>query len=523
MKKTSYNFLQRPVETAIVLMGIAAIVLFFRLGSTPIYILDEAKNAQCAREMMQHNDWIVPTFNNELRAHKPPLHYYFMRASYKVFGITPFGARFPSALLGLLTIIFSWWFIKKFCTARIALLALLTMVLSTHFLFEFRMAVPDPYLIFFTTIGLFSFYAYIRERKTYWVIFSAVAMALAALSKGPVALALPGLAILAWLVLEKKIKMLLDWKLVMAAFVFLIVALPWYLLVHKATGGEFTRGFFLEHNIRRFNEPMEGHGGIFLLVPLFVFIGLLPMSVFLTGFIRRVKHFYPQPMVSFSIAISLVFILFFSFSGTKLPNYPMPCYPFLSLLIAYSMNNAIESPKGIKGPLIILFVFSLLLLAAAVIGFRLDPSLNPKAAWALLFLLPVVGIGVAIFRSGKNSVYALIAVVVCYCVFNLVGLGILYPAIYRDNPVSATIHHVRASGDIFAYQIYNPAFNFYIDQPIKVLTSKTELEKAIHNSAGAIIITRENYLPELEGLPLQIIQKYKDPLESPTTVILKYR
>ncbi len=91
------------------LIALLSFMLLFRLGSSPIYILDEAKNAQCAREMLQHNDWVVPTFNGELRTDKPVLHYYFMMIAYKVFGINEFSARFFSAILGVLTVIITYY------------------------------------------------------------------------------------------------------------------------------------------------------------------------------------------------------------------------------------------------------------------------------------------------------------------------------------------------------------------------------------------------------------------------------
>src|SRR3982751_4269775 len=76
------------------ILAVATLLLFCRLNAPPIYILDEARNAQCAKEMMERNDWIVPTFNGELRPHKPPLHYYFMQIAYQTFGMNAFAARF---------------------------------------------------------------------------------------------------------------------------------------------------------------------------------------------------------------------------------------------------------------------------------------------------------------------------------------------------------------------------------------------------------------------------------------------
>src|SRR6266542_6826784 len=74
------------------LFTLLVFLLLFRLEATPIYILDEARNSECAREMMQPNDWITPTFNGELRTDKPPLHYFFMIVAYKMFGVNEFAA-----------------------------------------------------------------------------------------------------------------------------------------------------------------------------------------------------------------------------------------------------------------------------------------------------------------------------------------------------------------------------------------------------------------------------------------------
>ncbi len=130
-------------------------ILLVRLGATPIYILDEVKNAQCAREMLQRGDLIVPTFNGELRVDKPPLHYFFMMASYKIFGVNEFAARFFSVIMGLLTILVTYKFTKRLFNPFAAFCACLVLATSTQFLFEFRLSVPDPYLIFFITLALF--------------------------------------------------------------------------------------------------------------------------------------------------------------------------------------------------------------------------------------------------------------------------------------------------------------------------------------------------------------------------------
>ena len=248
-----------------------SVLLFFPgLGKTPLWIFDEARNAECAREMYERADWIVPTFNGELRTLKPPLHYYFMFGGFEIFGITEWGARFFSAVFGLFTVLITYFFVKKNADQRQAFITCLVLLASSHFLFEFRMSVPDPYLIFLNTASIFTAFTYFKEKKNYWLVICAITMGLGTLAKGPVSIALPGAAVLLWLIWEKRFKEVFSWKILVTGIIMFAVAIPWYWLVHKATGGEWTRVFFLQQNLGRFSESMEGHGGLFIIVPLIV-------------------------------------------------------------------------------------------------------------------------------------------------------------------------------------------------------------------------------------------------------------
>ena len=85
-----------------------ATVFFNQLGATRLWDRDETRNAGCAAEMLQADNWVVPIFNSQLRRHKPILTYWMMMSSYQVFGITEFAARFWSATLGVLTCLLTW-------------------------------------------------------------------------------------------------------------------------------------------------------------------------------------------------------------------------------------------------------------------------------------------------------------------------------------------------------------------------------------------------------------------------------
>ena len=89
------NLLSRNYyEITLIILSLFILILF--LGTHPIIILDESKNAEAAREFIVTGQYMIPYFNGEIRVDKPPLHYYFMNLGYNIFGINSFGARFFS-------------------------------------------------------------------------------------------------------------------------------------------------------------------------------------------------------------------------------------------------------------------------------------------------------------------------------------------------------------------------------------------------------------------------------------------
>lgn len=499
----------------------AAFMLLFNLGTPPIYILDEAKNAQAAREMLEQDEWVVPTFNAEPRLHKPPLHYYFMRVSYAMFGVNAFGARFFSAVMGWLTIWITWYFVRRFIGKRPACWTAMTLLLATHFVFEFRLAVPDPYLIFFFTAGMLCFYAYAIEKRIKWLLLSAIAMALAVLAKGPVALLLGGSAVLCWTLVGKRFAILWSWKTLGYGLLILALALPWYIAVHRATEGAFTREFLFTHNLERFGKPMEGHGGSPLLIPLFVFVGLLPMAVFLPSAFRRRAVDHRNPLVLLSACVAILTILFFSLSGTKLPNYPMPCYPFVAIIIGTGISSLLHvktfDVRYVLWPLLVIFAG---LFGAAHIALSVEQTLIGVRFLPLIFLIPVIAVALGLFLLHRMGVkFVLYVLAGGYIVFNLVAIQMAYPAIYRQNPVTKMAPFLDPDEQLYAYKLYNPAFNFYLNKPIIVLHDEVALQELLSRSPQAKVIARARELEALTGIPIKLLAKEKDLFEPPVSVI----
>ncbi|HSK14124.1 MAG TPA: glycosyltransferase family 39 protein, partial [Phnomibacter sp.] len=514
------------------LMAIAAVLLLVRLGAAPIYILDEAKNAQCAREMWHNGDWIVPTFNGQLRTDKPALHYWFMGLSYSVAGVGPAQARFFSAVLGLATLFVTYTQVRRYSQPSVAFFSALALVLSPHFLFEFRLSVPDPYLIFFTTAGLFAGFGFIEKGSRAALMVCAVSLGLAVLAKGPVAIALPGVVFLLYIWSQKKWRVLWDPILLVALVVLLAIAFPWYVLVHQQTDGAFTRGFFLEHNLDRFSSEKEGHGGPFIITPLIVLVGMLPFSLAALHAIFSRFGYSRHPLFLFSALVVGVYVVFFSISSTKLPNYPMPCYPFVAIMAAYLLHDVYS--KRFPLPKYLWWVWvglGLVIPIAAFMGIRAEMAVAGYSWLAYPILLLPIGILVA-YSNKVRVIQWIMTLSATWIFFSAFFLWVGYPLIYRQDPVTHILNKIGEENTLVAYKAYNPAFNFNLSAPdrvIPVFANAADLvvdatqKKAQLAGVPYFVITRQEHLPDLEGSGFVEVVRRRDLFELPTTVILVWR
>lgn len=502
------------------LLVLSAALLIPGLGTTDLWIFDEVRNAQCAREMYERGDWIVPTFNGGIRTLKPPLHYYFMFAGFELFGVTEWGARFFSAIAGILTILCTFYFVKRFSGSLHAFISSLVLLASGHFLFEFRMSVPDPYLILLNTVSLFTAYAYFREKKMYWLLLCAATLGLGTLAKGPVAIALPGAAVFIWLIWEKRLKEIFSWKILVAAVLMLGIAFPWYWLVHKATAGEWTRGFFLQHNIGRFSEAMEGHGGPFILVLLIVLIGMLPASVFLGEAFRNFKTKFKDPFLKLALCVAGFFIVFYSISGTKLPNYAMPCYPFVAILLADFITKAWQEKQQVKKyPFIILLIINLALPVTGYFAIKNEVNtIGLENSAGFLLLLTIAAITALYYISKHNFRKAVLVSFLLYSVFHIILFNFLYPAVYQNNPMTKTIDEVKKFDNIVSYQVFHPSYTFYLENPVPVFTNIDSLNLYLKQNKAAVI-SRKNFTDDLKNIGLNELHSIHDLFEGSTTVI----
>lgn len=494
--------------------------------SYPITILDESRNAEAAREMWVSGDYWVPFFNGQLRTDKPPLHYLFMAIGYSLFGVNAFGARFFSAVFGALTMGSSFFFVKRFVDRRVAWLLVLVLLAAPFWIQEFHLAVPDPYLIACLTIALFSFFALYQENRAIWWWLFYDAMGLGTLAKGPVAVVLPGLAITLFLVLNRDFRFttILKFRPFLGMLLLLLIACPWYFMVHWETDGAWTRGFFLDHNISRFEAGKEGHGGLFLITPLYVLLGLLPFSFWLFPAIQHAwKNRKENILVLFSLSVGLSTIVFFSFSGTKLPNYPMPCYPFLAVLLGYYFKEVLvkQESRSFLWGLIVLLLVSVLLPIAGFIALGLEANTAPVQYWAFWLVIPLIAgvLGFHWYRKGKLKTS--FASLVCgWMLLSIILFSVVYPKLNKQSPVAMAKEQLDGTYDMVAYQRFDSAFPINFNRTIPVLQTSQEVTDYLKLHPKTYVISTAKTAEELGNISgLELLLRQKALFENHTTFI----
>jgi len=510
-------------------------ILFFLLGfgvcivntwGPSIYILDEAKNATCAREMLESMDIFQPTFNYELRTDKPPLHYFFMMWAYEMFGVNELAARFFSAVFGGLAIMITFWFTSKLYSETAGWIAAITLLASAHFAIQFHLAVPDPYLVFFITLSCFSFiYGFLNE-NVWFTYLAYLSIGLGMLAKGPIAMAIPGLSVLCFIIFTGRFNLLtiFQFKPISGLALSFVSCGWWYAGSYFVTDGAWTRGFFIGHNIERFADPKEGHGGNFWLTIVFVIIGMLPFSFFIIQSLRMWWRSRGHDFLMFCGVVALVVILFFTFSATKLPNYTVPAYPFLAVLLGAYLAQAIRNNQfsnAFRISALIMLVVTAALPAILYFGVSADPQINhlkDDVIWLVgCSFLALAGI---YFYTAKQPVNMIFSVTLAFVWFSVTFFSVLFPRVDHSNPVTQAWEQLDRERPYAHYARFNPSFAFYLKKPIPRLDTRAEIQAFFEQHPDGYLISRSDYLDTLQDIEgIKLIYEHRDLFETTKTVV----
>lgn len=307
---------------SLIVVGLAVLVGFFLdLGTPPLFDRDEGAFSEATREMFETGDFVSPQLNAAPRYDKPILIHWAQAIFVFAVGPNEWGFRLASAVAATLWVVVVIRFVRPRMGRDASVFVGVLMATSLGVMMLARAAIADALLNLWLTLAMFDMWRWIEDgRPGRWRVF--LWMALGFLTKGPVAILVPGAVSLLFFLLRRDVR---TWLACIVDprgwLVFVLVAAPWYTVQFAREGVDFWNGFFMRHNVERFSSPLHGHDGSYLYYLPVLLIVLLPHTgLFLRtlGTIGRVRHDETARFLWLWIGFVVVF---FSLSGTKLPHY----------------------------------------------------------------------------------------------------------------------------------------------------------------------------------------------------------
>lgn len=388
----------RNLKSKIVRLIFAAIVVFvyfFALGAVPLIGPDESRYAQVAREMFERNDFVTPKLGGFNWFEKPALLYWLQIFFYKIFGVSEFAARFGSALCGLGTI-FSLWILGKnsatentekpgeiekerklsvnsvfsVANADFAFWLFIVSASSIGLLTFSRGASFDIILTFPMTAALVAFFIFDQSIRKSFAAYRLPLVAfyffvgVALLAKGLIGIVFPFAIVAFYYVLSRKLpSKAFVFSLFWGTILSLSVASIWYVPMYLANGWTFIDEFFIQHQFQRYTSNKYRHPQ-----PFWFFLLVLPLMTlpWLPFFLASIWDFIKvqnskfkaqnrensprlrvsaSPIRIFAFCWLLVPLVFFSFSGSKLPGYILPALPAAFVLTAEYVSRFVRNNR----------------------------------------------------------------------------------------------------------------------------------------------------------------------------------
>jgi 4-amino-4-deoxy-L-arabinose transferase-like glycosyltransferase len=378
-----------------ILLFIIVIAFYlYGLGQLPLLGPDEPRYAQVAREMFLRRDLITPTLGGHTWFEKPALLYWLIAGSFKVFGVSEWSARLGPAICGVLTILAVW------CVARevdrgFGFWSLIVTASCLGLIVFSRAASFDVVVTMATTWSLAFFLLHelpttIRKRLLLAGFFSFVGLSL--LAKGLVGIVIPFGVVGFYYLLRRRwpqrsVLFTFIWGIPLA----LAVAAIWYGPVIARHGWSFIDEFFVQHHFARYVSNKYHHPQPIWFYPVIILMLALPWTVHLIAALATVRSWNWRGDDSlsvlrvFSLAWLLFPIVFFSFSGSKLPGYILPAVPAAALLV----SDRLTAVRNSKWPLLIAGTTAALVLV--VLHLAAAPYANRESVRDLLALADARG------------------------------------------------------------------------------------------------------------------------------------
>ncbi len=483
----------------LIILFLAIVPYFARLGSSSLWDSNEAFYSETPREMIETGDLINPSFNYRPRFNKPPLSYWIVLASYKIFGVSESSERIPMALAAVAMMLTAFALARRVFSYEAGLMAAIALAASPRFLMFSRRIFIDVYLAMFLSLALLFFLiaaaaernSLPKKRRIFFLLMY-VSVGLGVLTKGPVALLLPALTLAAILAFERSLTLLRKMMLPGGAGIIALIVLPWYLALYWEHGIGYIASFLLDDNISRYAQTAWGPSRGFFFYIRVLLGDLFPWSLFLAAAIlspiliraRALRKpdeadhgAEPEKFGRLTLLAWIgVIVLFFSLSKSKEDLYILPVYPACAALIGGVISGKtgswFKSRIGLVTPAACLAGLIMALIGAALIYALSKSAADYRIAGATAAAMVALAGGAIVLAAASlgRSFFSIAAMAGSMTAINwLIALRGL-PDFERFKAVRPFCEIIKRNAPTDAkvgyYRFPSPSMVFYLRRPI---------------------------------------------------------
>lgn len=330
------------------------------LTHIPVFDRDEAHFAQATRQMIQNDNYYQIRFQDVTRFQKPPGINWFQALAVKVFSSADDNTIWPyrlASLLGaLLSVLGTYLFARRFFSDQAAFYGAAFLASSLLLVFESHMAVIDAMLLLSVVLMQGSLWIVYNEEKCHWVwvLCFWLSLTLGLVLKGVTPL-VAVLTIVTLALVDRDLRFLKRLHPFKGLILFAGLTLIWVLGVNQAENSNYLMQMINKDLMPKLQGGHESHGQFPLFHLVILPITFWPISLFLWQVVVYGWSSRQQKNIRFLLSWLIPTWIFFELMPTKLPQYVLPTFPALALILAVSFEHINGVPNRLVRVLQILW------------------------------------------------------------------------------------------------------------------------------------------------------------------------